>query len=117
MMGRLNHDQGQLLPPSWPASQTPKTESLFFKSSTPLPTVLTTPEKSRPRTKGNFDWAYWPARAFQSAALTLAAATSMSTSPGAATGFGKSPYFKTSGPPKRSMKTAFIDLPRRGPDV
>ena len=51
---------------------------------------------------------YCPLRTFQSAPLTLAATTSTTTSPAAATGSGKSPYFKTSGPPKCSMKAAFI---------
>src|SRR5258708_24280410 len=47
-------------------------------------------------------------RIFQSAPLTLAATTSMTTPPGPATGSGKSPYFKTSGPPNCLMKAAFI---------
>src|SRR5262245_33332948 len=47
-------------------------------------------------------------RTFQSAPLTLAANISITTSPGAAVGSGRSPYFKTSGPPCRSMKAAFI---------
>jgi len=47
-------------------------------------------------------------RTFQSAPLTLAATTSTTTSPDPATGSGKSPYFKTSGPPYCSMKAAFI---------
>ena len=39
---------------------------------------------------------------------TLAATTSMTTSTGLATGFGKSPYSKTSGPPYCSIKAAFV---------
>src|SRR6266446_10181639 len=38
----------------------------------------------------------------------LAATISITTSPGPAVGSGRSPYFKTSGPPCRSMKAAFI---------
>src|SRR5258708_7968872 len=83
-------------------------------SVTPSPTVLTVPEKSRPGTKGNFVCLYSPRRTFQSAALTLVAATSMTTSPGPATGSGKSPYWRTSGPPNRSINAAFIShLPPR----
>jgi len=74
----------------------------------PGPAAATKPEKSRPSTKGNTACEYWPLRTFQSAPLTLAATTSTTTSPAAATGSGKSPYFKTSGPPNCSMKAAFI---------
>jgi hypothetical protein len=70
--------------------------------------ALIVPEKSRPKASGNVDCLYWPARTFQSAPLTLAATTSMTTSPGPAAGSGKSPYFKTSGPPYCSMKAAFM---------
>src|SRR6266545_1439062 len=94
--------------PSCPASQTPKAASPTLRSVTPSPTEPITPEKSRPRINGNFACAYWPARTFQSAAFTLAACTSITTSPGWATGSGKSPYFRTSGPPNCSMKAAFI---------
>src|SRR4029450_8390871 len=70
--------------------------------------ALTTPEKSRPGTNGSFVCLYSPRRTFQSAALTLAAKISMTTSPEPATGSGKSPYWNTSGPPYCSMNAAFI---------
>src|SRR5215510_5285894 len=40
----------------------------------------------------------------------LAACTSMTTTPGPATGSGKSSYLSSAGPPYRSMKAAFIGL-------
>src|SRR5262249_26169249 len=99
---------------SCPASQTPNTASPSAMSLPSSPTALTTPEKSRPGIKGNFVCLYSPRRTFQSAALTVVATMSMTTSPGLATGSGKSPYWKTSGPPNRSIKAAFIlPLPLR----
>src|SRR5262245_41971555 len=77
-------------------------------SLTPGPTALTTPEKSRPGIRGNFVCLYSPRRTFQSAALTGVAATSITTSPALATGSGESRYGKTSGPPNRSIKAAFM---------
>ena len=56
--------------------------------------------------------ARFPSRTFQSAPLTLAATISTTTSPDAATGSSISPNFRTSGPPCRSMKAAFIVIPR-----
>jgi len=88
------------------------------------PSAATTPEKSLPGTCGKWISAeYWPARIFQSAALTLAAWISTTTSPAAGTGSGKSPYWRTSGPPKARKKEAFmgamiasgISWPRRSP--
>src|SRR5688572_3688909 len=95
--------------PSRGTSHTANTASPTLKSFAPLPTALTTPEKSRPGTCGSLICApYWPARIFQSAALTLAAWTSTSTSPGAGVGSGQSPYSNTSGPPYLRKKHAFI---------
>ena len=54
----------------------------------------------------------FPSRTFQSAPLTLAATISTTISPDAATGSGISPNFRTSGPPCRSMKAAFMVIPR-----
>jgi hypothetical protein len=62
------------------------------------PVALTTPEKSRPGIKGSFVCLYSPRRTFQSAALTLVATMSMTTSPGPTIGSGKSPYWKEAAP-------------------
>src|SRR5439155_16942404 len=59
-------------------------------------------------------WPDFPSRTFQSAPLTLAVIISTTISPDAATGSGISPNFRTSGPPCRSMKAAFIVIPRVG---
>src|SRR5262245_3969916 len=102
--------------PSRLASHTPNTASPTRRSFTPSPNALTTPEKSRPGTYGNLViGAYRPARTCQSAAFTLAACTSTSTSPGAAMGSGTSPYCSTSGPPVCMENAAFIPppIPRR----
>src|SRR4051812_17931585 len=95
--------------PSAGTSHTPKTASPGRKSRAPSPTAATTPEKSRPGTCGRATLTgYCPARCFQSAAFTLAAWMSTSTSPRAGAGAGSSPYSRTSGGPWRRKKAAFI---------
>src|SRR6185295_16645274 len=67
------------------------------------------PEKSRPGMWGKSSFPpYWPARIFQSAALTLAAWISTRTSPADGTGSGRSAYSRTSGGPKRRKQEAFM---------
>src|SRR6201987_3259664 len=60
-------------------------------------------------------WFDLPSRTFQSAPLMLAATISITTSRDAATGSGMSPNFRTSGPPCRSMKAAFMGAPWTSP--
>src|SRR5262245_15584452 len=84
------------------------TRSPGANSSTPGPTLLTTPANSPPGENGNggLVW-YFPAMISVSKKFNPTAATLATTSPAPATGSGISPSTSSSGGPKRWQRMAF----------